>query len=912
MFVGKKTMFDKQSAIINLMLLLQCFTICSSQTMDDQNSCGGRFADQTGVFSSPANGNQYPHDVHCSYIVTVEDGYIIRLTFETFSLEDESDCKYDYVAVYDNSTNTVIGWFCGTTPPPQYTSWGNVITVIFHTDSTVAKEGFSASYVGRNASLPDPCSPNPCLNGGFCHLVSDGSTFICSYQRGCKGDRFSVKSYFSYHKPAYQSTTYSSGGISYDASLAVDGNRDRDFNSGSCSRTVVSRNENPYWYVDLGSIYSIEDIYVYTPYGSYEVSNFGTEVYVIESEDSPLNVNSKCGSIDSDRTLHRVNCDPNKNGRFVFLFQKSSNEISVCEVQVNGIALIPIVTCPSDIVLVGTPSNVTWDPPTVVDDTDLGLIANCTPSSGSLFPAGPTTVTCTATDSDNNTGECNFAVQFIDEDNENPIVICPDRVFSSTSSGAWIYEHDLSVTDNINSDLSATCTPSSLYFPIGSTKVICTAIDRAGNTGSCTFTVNVTYTGDPVLTCPSNIENHSDTDKTIVTWDDPSDQDYNSGMSATCTPPSGSSFNTGSTDVTCYVINSAGEVGICTFIVTVSHIENPNLVCPEDQTRVTTSNQGTVTWNDPSVTDNVDTGLSATCTPPSGSSFNIGSTYITCSAMDTAGNTGICIFKVLVINVVAPIVTCPDNIEEGSGTDAATVTWDDPTVTDNIDTGLSATCTPPSGSSFNIGSTDVTCSAMDTDGKAGSCVFTVTINNDYVPIFTCPGNIEVSGADQATVTWDDPSVSGNVDTGLSATCTPPSGSSFKNGLTTVKCSALDGHNNVGNCEFTVHIVESSTSIPVYLIVIMIIFAIIMFVMSTALLRLYYSSEKNQKIKNSTAMNIATYDDIAMPTGCDNAGFESYMTSTGITDDATVLQDLQHNTGIRLQGTPGQTVYEVIV
>ncbi|XP_071961245.1 hyalin-like [Antedon mediterranea] len=920
---------------------------------------------------------------------------------------------------------------------------------------------------------PNPCSLNPCLNHGSCYLVYDENTYNCSCVQGFGGDRcqyqVSIKSTLSTGKPAYQSTTYSSGGTSYDASLAVNGDIDRDFNSGQCARTVG--NQNPYWYVDLGMVYSISDIQVYTPYG-YEVRNYGIEVYVVDSEDSPLNASNRCGFLDSKYTYYWIDFIQPSNGRFIFLFQRRSNEITVCYVNVNGIALIPIVTCPSDIVMVGTPSNVTWDPPTVIDDTDLGLIANCTPSSGSSFPSGPTTVTCTATDSDANTGACSFSVEFIAEDNEKPIVVCQDKmVLAKSSSGTYILEHDLSVTDNIDSDLSATCTPSMQYFPIGSTKVICNATDRAGNTGNCTFTVNVTWIGDPIVTCPRDIKKYSDTDQTIVTWNDTIVQDYGEAdLVATCTPPSGSHFSLGSTEVACYTINTAGKTALCTFKVTVNHNENPNLVCPEDQVRVTNSNQVTVTWNDPTVSDNVDTGLSATCTPLSGSSFNAGSTDVTCSAMDTARYKGSCVLKVIVINIEAPIVTCPENIEKDSNTVKDTVTWDDPSVTDNVDTGLSATCTPPSGSSFYIGSTDVTCSAMDTTGNTGSCVFTVTINNDIeAPIVTCPKNIkENSVTDQHTVTWDDPSVTDNVDTGLSATCTPPSGSSFNIGSTAVICSAMDtagntescifsvvinndldapivtcpgnikknvtnqtiitwnsplvtdnvdtdlnatcnppsgsswkvgstdvtcfskdtaGYigicvfkvtvddfyapivicpenieeysdtdrnqvtwnkpsvtdnvdtclsanctpisgssfnigstdvtcsvmdtvGNTGSCTFTVQIVDSSPSVPVYLIALLVTFATIIMVMSAALFRIYHS-QKNQTLDISTKMNIGNYEDINIPTGRDNAGFESYMTSTGITDDATVLQDLQHNTGGHLQETPGHTIYEVI-
>ncbi|XP_071953858.1 uncharacterized protein [Antedon mediterranea] len=552
-------------------------------------------------------------------------------------------------------------------------------------------------------SSQSPCSSNPCLNNGNCY-VNTNNTYRCSCRTGYKGDRCEypafVKGYVSTGKPAYQSATYSSGGISYDAGLAVDGNGNQDFSIGSCSRTVVSVNQNPYWYIDLGSLHIIERVYVYTPYGYEDASN-------------------QLGSIDYLSTSY--SWYPDVIGRFVFLFQKKIP------------TLIPVVTCPGDIDIIGTSSSrVSWDAPTVVDDVDTGLTATCTSSSGSYFPVGSTTVTCTATDSDANTGQCTFTIQLLLEDNEMPIVVCRNDISTSSSSFRQYTWNDPTVSDNIDTGLSANCTPpSGSSFNGGSvTHVTCNATDSAGNTGSCQFTLTVLDTGNPTVTCPSNIVRNSHTDQTTVTWI-ASVQDYGDpDLSADCIPPSGSSFRLGSTDVIC--TDRAGNIGICAFKITVNHnnnpYENPNVVCPDDVIRITTSDRVTVTWDDPSVTDNVDTGLSATCTPSSGSSFNIGSTDVTCFATDSVGNYGSCNLKVIVIDIDAPIVTCPFNMEEDTDGGQATVTWSDPSVTDNVDSGLSATCTPSSGSLFNIGSTDVACTAMDTDGKTGSCKFTVSVN----------------------------------------------------------------------------------------------------------------------------------------------------------------------------------------
>jgi hypothetical protein len=52
----------------------------------------------------------------------------------------------------------------------------------------------------------------------------------------------------------------------------------------------------------------------------------------------------------------------------------------------------------------------TYDAPTATDDVDGDVPVRCTPESGTVFPLGTTTVTCTATDSRGNTATASFKV----------------------------------------------------------------------------------------------------------------------------------------------------------------------------------------------------------------------------------------------------------------------------------------------------------------------------------------------------------------------------------------------------------------------------------------------------------------------------------------------------------------------
>lgn len=84
----------------------------------------------------------------------------------------------------------------------------------------------------------------------------------------------------------------------------------------------------------------------------------------------------------------------------------------------------PQTTCPADITVFNDPglseAFVNFPEPAIIDNCP-GVKALCTPASGSFFPSGTTTVTCTATDATGNTSTCTYRVT---------VTIDPCRFFS--------------------------------------------------------------------------------------------------------------------------------------------------------------------------------------------------------------------------------------------------------------------------------------------------------------------------------------------------------------------------------------------------------------------------------------------------------------------------------------------------
>ena len=119
--------------------------------------CGGAVTGNSGNISSPTNALQYPHSVRCIWTITAADKTRnVQLQFTFFHLEDESLCRYDYVMFRDGAflsspvmyNNTAAGGrFCGERNPPIITSSSESLTLIFITDISIARVGFSARWI---------------------------------------------------------------------------------------------------------------------------------------------------------------------------------------------------------------------------------------------------------------------------------------------------------------------------------------------------------------------------------------------------------------------------------------------------------------------------------------------------------------------------------------------------------------------------------------------------------------------------------------------------------------------------------------------------------------------------------------------------------------------------------------------
>ncbi|KAM6958322.1 neuropilin-2a isoform 1-T1 [Tautogolabrus adspersus] len=125
--------------------------------------CFRNFTSSSGMIDSPGFPDKYPHNLECSYMIIAPPHMDITLTFLTFDLENdpllvgEGDCKYDWLDVWDGlpQVGPLIGRYCGTKIPPEIQSSSGLLSLSFHTDMAVAKDGFSARYNMTHKEVSD-------------------------------------------------------------------------------------------------------------------------------------------------------------------------------------------------------------------------------------------------------------------------------------------------------------------------------------------------------------------------------------------------------------------------------------------------------------------------------------------------------------------------------------------------------------------------------------------------------------------------------------------------------------------------------------------------------------------------------------------------------------------------------------
>ena len=163
----------------------------------------------------------------------------------------------------------------------------------------------------------------------------------------------------------------------------------------------------------------------------------------------------------------------------------------------------------------------------------------------------------------------------------------------------------------------------------------------------------------------------------------------------------------------------------------------PVVTAPADLTVEATAVLSTVEIGTATATDNKDAAPSITNNAPA--AFPLGTTTVTWTATDAAGNSDTAEQKVTVVDTTAPVLTVPADIQK-EATD----------VTTPVDLGTASatdifpvTVTNDAPAAFALGTTTVTYTATDANGNSSTATQIVTIVDTTAPVLTVPADVTV-------------------------------------------------------------------------------------------------------------------------------------------------------------------------
>jgi hypothetical protein len=346
--------------------------------------------------------------------------------------------------------------------------------------------------------------------------------------------------------------------------------------------------------------------------------------------------------------------------------------------QAFGATSAPTVTC-SSTGFIGTDGFVTAPTGAVLDSSGEPVVI------GSDTGLGAYTTACAGGDPGSNyTVDAYVTGTFSIEDRTAPVVTVPDdRTIEATGPTGAATSFGASAVDAVDGSTSVVCDPvSGSTFALGTQTVTCSSSDAVGNAGSASFSVTVkdTLAPDTGLTSSAPASptkqttagfTFSGTDLVGVTGYDCS---LDGAVFASClSPKSFSSLAEGGHTFQVRARDAAGNVDQTPATRTWVIDTIAPVVTVSDLTVDATSPAGATVPFTATAADINPSRPAVTCTRTSGSTFAIGSTTVTCSATDAAGNTGSAKFTVVVKGGGTQLTELQNEVNKLTAVDSSTL-----------------------------------------------------------------------------------------------------------------------------------------------------------------------------------------------------------------------------------------------
>ena len=478
----------------------------------------------------------------------------------------------------------------------------------------------------------------------------------------------------------------------------------------------------------------------------------------------------------------------------------------------------PVISCPPDITIWCTePPTTNWTGSATANDAcgDVTITYQDGPISGSC----PEVFTrrWTATDDCGNSASCDQVIAI--DDNQAPVIACPGDVTVDCDEGT-----DPSVTGSATANDN--CSTPTITYSDGPISGACpssftrtwTATDDCGNQSQCQQTIYVDDTEPPVITSgPPNVTLGCNEPVPACNPSSITVTDNCGTPSVTCSDSVSTAACIETTTRTYTATDVCGNTDTWVqTIVRVVDTQAPTLNCAADVTiecdeSTHPSNTGWTTTS-----DNCGSGISLTFSDSSAPGTCPAEEVITrtWTATDDCGNSASCTQTITVEDSTPPTISCPPDVTIDCDGSTHPSYAGQPTASDN--------CGPVS-ITFTDGPLSGDCpatftriwTARDGCGNEASCTQEITVDDDTIPVITCPpdtttecsGPFDPGSLGMATATDD----CGNVtitysDSFVQGTC-------VDEGTGTRTWIATDDCGNTATCDQTILVYD--TTPPVF-------------------------------------------------------------------------------------------------
>ncbi|XP_015755647.1 PREDICTED: receptor-type tyrosine-protein phosphatase delta-like [Acropora digitifera] len=208
--------------------------------------------------------------------------------------------------------------------------YGAEIRVGDSTDNGGANNHLCADNIRLSANQEKTFSCRPTASGRYVYIRNPGNSKVAVV---CEVEVYSLPN-LAVNQPATQASVFQGS----QASRAVDGNKNRDWDLGSCMHTQVQN--DPWWRVDLGASLSVAEVFIVNRFctSRYPCANHLNAFEIRIGDDT--STNTSCGG-----TLSLTNgetksfyCDPPIVGRYVsVVIPGTSKVLNMCELEVYSV-----------------------------------------------------------------------------------------------------------------------------------------------------------------------------------------------------------------------------------------------------------------------------------------------------------------------------------------------------------------------------------------------------------------------------------------------------------------------------------------------------------------------------------------------------------------------------------------------